>query len=206
MLNKVGEESLKSEFAAKLYNRLCVRVLQRRGTVSRLARFVIDRSMHADIEDRLDEMKAECDNTISKTFAESNTIEAEIRASRDWERNSQPQCPGPHQDAVDEYEAYLLQESTNFTSAHMAPKQIIKLHEQGCKVLPESLVETVGIIQPTSVPAERLFSRARHSRKYCQERLADDRFADYLFLKSYYSENMPWVDFTAEHGMMPEID
>ena len=191
MLNKVGEESLKSEFAAKLYNKLCVRVLQRRGTVSKLARFVIDRSTHTHIEYRRDEMKAERDSTTSKTFAESNTIEAEIRAFRDWERNSQPQCPGPHQEAVDEYEAYLLQERTNFTSAHMAPEQNIELHEQGCEILPESLVETVGIIQPTSVPAERLFSRARHSRKCCQERLADERFADYLFLKSYFSENMP---------------
>ena len=145
-------------------------------------------------------MKTEADDTIS------NTIEAEIRAFRDWERNSQPQCPGPYEEAVDEYEAYMLQESTNFKSAHMAPKQMVKLHEQGCKILPESLVEIVGIIQSTSVPAEQLFSRVRHSREHCQKRLADDRFADHLFLKSYYSENIPWLDFIAEHEMMPELD
>ena len=85
---------------------------------------------------------------------------------------------------MDEFEASPQAQSTK-TVRFLSAKKIMKLHKQGFEVMPKSLQATLDTLQPTSVPAERLFSKARHARRYSQENQSDERFTSYLLLKEY---------------------
>lgn len=75
---------------------------------------------------------------------------------------------------------------------------LIRLHracggEGTASAFPTQLVENMKSVIPTSVPSERLFSKARHSRRYSQGRLSDRRFCEMMFLKHFYNNNKPWT-------------
>ena len=80
-----------------------------------------------------------------------------------------------------------------------SPSEIMKLHKDGWEALLPGLTSTMRTLQPTSVPAERAFSRARFLRRYYQESLSDERFANFLFLRDFYSKNKPWEAFKTKY-------
>ena len=60
------------------------------------------------------------------------------------------------------------------------------------------------VLQPTSVPAERSFSKARLARRYCQESQSDQRFEKQLLLKNYYSKSQPWKQYIEAKRIQPD--
>ena len=103
--------------------------------------------------------------------------------------------------AQDEYEDLLKQETgvSGRVSAQSA-RTLMDLHSRGISVFPRALTDTMETLQPTSVAAERAFSKARKARRYDQGSLDDERFGNYLFLKDYYTKTGPWDDYMAENS------
>ena len=206
-------KDMPSDFAKSLYRNLCTRLLQRRSVASRVSRFLRKKGKEETKLDRWlrevqEEIIAEGNEKTYNTFADPGDIANEISKFEQLEENRSKSTTrerdGQH---LDDYEALMDVEEDDdeppsaATSHHPTTRELIDLHSRGFRTLPESLSTVISVLQPTSVPSERAFSVARHSRRHCQERLLDERFTNYLLLKDFYRKSKPWVNFVDENGI-----
>lgn len=205
MLRKLRQEE--SEFAKVLYRNLCQRLLQRRGVLSRCARYCEERTETADLDIYLDEERdtvvEQGLESVYRTFADAGNVEDEIRAFQILDRTVVEE---EHEEVLtepeDEFEAALRKKSkSTAASCHTSPKKLMKYHGKGFTTLPSSFRATVGTVLPTSVPAESLFSAARYARRYSQESQSDERYAEHIFVRHIYLQSKPWEAFAVEHDL-----
>ena len=207
-------EPMTAKFAKSLHRNLCLRILERRTVASRLSRFVRNRG-NEDI--KLDRTLAAVRESVITTgneasynsFADFGDIREEIARLETGKRQKQGRAArdGPR----DDYEAFLeddeVDERVSSSPAKPSTEELLELLSKGYNVLPDVLTTTLSTIQPTSVPSERLFSRARHARRYCQERALDDRFANDMRLKEFYRKSKPYEKFVEENNIpFPEAE
>ena len=64
----------------------------------------------------------------------------------------------------------------------------------GADLVPFRLRIVLDVIQPTSVPAERLFASARDARHRNQERMLDSRFEMHMLLKCVNTKNQSKIN------------
>ena len=64
----------------------------------------------------------------------------------------------------------------------------------GADLVPFRLRTVLDVIQPTSVPAERLFASARDARHRNQERMLDSRFEMHMLLKCVNTKNQSKIN------------
>ena len=201
----LGElRTMSSRFSRKLYRNLCIRILQRRDVMSRTSRLLRKRGdertkLDRWLDDIRDQVIAEGREKVYKTFLDSGEIEDEVARFEELSA-ARVNVVREDLDTMDDYEAFKDADedddgagtSTNSTSRPTA-KELLELHVKGFRTLPERLTLVLSTLQPTSVAAERSFSRARHARRYKQERLLDDRFANFMLLKDFYRKSQPWI-------------
>lgn len=208
MLSALRNET--SEFAKTLYRCLCIRILQRRGVASRVARFIGSREEISNLDRWLDEMRAlilaEGEVKLSRTFLPAGNLSEEVvehlekstrRANADSWREEEEER-NPHPDVYDLYGDSGCEEQL-LTKRSLSPVTLIKYHKKGLRTIPVTLVETMKLIQPTSVPAESAFGTARHFRRYCQEKQKDERYTNYLFLRDFMRKSRPWEAYQARN-------
>ena len=189
--------------------------LQRRTVASRLARFLHDKQDTTLLDSYLDavwETTVDADDQgLLATFqAPSELADAIARF-----RPRQARLRKFRSVAPDEYDEFLAAEPRSSSSSPEAQfqeeeeveqerpsvKVIMELHLRGYPTLPNELVDVLNTLQPTSVPSERAFSKARHARRFCQERQRDERFSDFMLLNSFYRQNNPLHAYATEHGL-----
>lgn len=189
--------TLDSDFASSLSINVCVRVLQRRGVVSRLSRFLRKRDATTNLDIWLQEVKdtvlARGQESLLNSFAAVGDMKGEITSFLNFYQKSPSR---PRSETGDRFEDLRdRDEDESVDVEDSSPDSLIELHKSGVKAFPEELYEVMAVLQPTSVPAERSFSRARHARRYNQAGRSDRRFEEYLLLKSYYSREKPWSNY-----------
>ena len=203
LLCKLQEQN--NRLARTLYRNTCVRVLERRGLASRVSKFIEHRTEHSKLDGMLQAERIKAgDLAICR---DEGSIVIEIAKFQGAERiaaksamevggeTEEERAPEIEEDpAWDDYDKYVQREqrATVSSSDQPTPEKLEDLHKQGYNVLPRGMVETAHMVQPTSVPAERLFSKARAARRYNQEAMSDQRFGDYRFLAGYYVASEPW--------------
>lgn len=192
-----------SKFAKDLSRHLRKRILERRGLNSRLCRFVQDRTASSQLDVLLEEeMNQEGASSTTEDIvgeiAKFQQAEGVVFGAQDelQEEENEPQSAmQPDELDEDEYDQYIRKNRTlAATSEKPTAEKLLKLHKKGYEVLPRGMVETANILQPTSIPAERAFSKARSARRYNQECMSDNRFCDYRLLADCFSSSKPWVN------------
>lgn len=208
MIRKLRSSS--SRFAKELLHNMCIRVLQRRGIASRLSRYVDERLEETELESWLNETKEQVlqdgKESLVRSFADYGEYDQEVSSFVDFEKGSRPVVSNVDLETqkVDDFESYLRRKASKAALKPPSTPKLMKLHKKGLDVLPKALRATVDALQPTSVPAERAFSRARHARRSCQESMNDERYTSYLLLKDFYLKTEPWEEFKATHPMSAE--
>ena len=88
MLRDLEEDA--TLFSQTLHRNLCIRMLQRRGVATRVARFVEDKEQQTDLDIWLDQVREEVmasgNVRLFRTFIETGDLAEEIRKFRDFER------------------------------------------------------------------------------------------------------------------------
>ena len=168
--------------------------------VSRLARLAHDHTLTTEIDNWLEHVQEkiirEGNEALWSTFLPFEDLRQEVRRfNRDQkQRPVNEEVDGDqNEDVFDDYET--LKNQRKIVKKRLSSRRLIRLQLQGIRSFPDSFYDTLDTVQPTSVPAERAFSKARMFRRYNQERQSDERFTKYLFLKDVYAKNKPWVEF-----------
>ena len=211
MLRAVKDEN--SNFAKNLAENLSIRILQRRGAASRLSMYVVEYEENTDLDKWLAETSNEVilsgKEALWNTFIEQTELSDELAKFRaTQERSTDEETTASAAQQIDEYTARVVlgKKKSPPKKKSLSTQEIMKLHAEGHSLIPTELVETLQTLQPTSVPAERAFSIARHMRRHCQESLSDERFSDYLFLRDFYRNTEPWTAFKTKYTMSSECN
>ncbi|XP_003738410.1 uncharacterized protein LOC100905896 [Galendromus occidentalis] len=190
-------ESEHGKFAASLRKNICIRLLQRRGVASRLSRLTRKKGAETELDTWLDDVREQVvaagQEAVYKTFLPPGDLAAEISKfqSETAVEEDPPEHDARSEGPKDFYEIYLNRDEDEMDCT---PSSQETIQRQGVKSLPEVLVATLDTLQPTSVPAERIFSKARSARRYNQESQNDERFGSYIFLKDYITKSQEWLE------------
>lgn len=218
MLANLAED--RTRFAKTFRQYLCIRILRRRGPQARLVRSVEDRESNTDMDRWLDEVRenviAKGEERLYQTFLDAGEVADELvkfrigeETTENGKNSSSPVKKTKEKTSPSEFQTAILRrkvavDQTEF--AQLSAKRIIKLHLKGSPSLPETLGHVITALQATSVPAERSSSRARHARRPCQERQNDERYANHLFLRDFYSMCEPYADFLEGNSLSKECN
>lgn len=208
MLRKLGD--FDTVFARSLRHHLCIRLLQRRTVASRMARFLHDKQEETLLDSYLEAfreatLEAENDQLLATFQASGELADVIARFSGQRPRKRARTLRNTATDDYDEFLAAAEQadpETAFEDEERPSLKVLMDLHLRGYSTLPRYLIEVMDTLQPTSVPSERAFSKARHARRFCQERQHDERFTDYLLLGDFYRHNEPLRPFAIERGIL----
>ena len=173
-----------------------MRIRMRRGLPARFARYLEERQLTSSFDRRLESMTADSNlqwkerdlkKYIIMCLKKARvTIAARGSESNDHEygmRQAKRRC----EDLTDE----------QFSSS-------LRVFEAGLITLPVEISAALRTVLPTSVPAERLFSKSRNARRYNQECMGDTLLGKLVLLKDYYRKSRPWETFTGDkYHFMP---
>lgn len=189
-------DRLRGSFAARLSWNCCMRIKMRRDLPARFARYLDERELTSSFDRRLQLM-----NTQSHLQEEERDLEKYIIRCLKKARvgtTARSTTSGDHDygtpRAKKRYED--LTDEQLFSS--------LRVFEAGLMPLPKEISATLLTVLPTSVPAERLFSKARYARQCNQERMGDARFGKLVLLKDFYVKSQPWGRYTGDrYSFMP---
>ena len=213
MLRKLQRQ--KGTFATTMYRNLCVRILQRRNEAYRLAKFT-GRVTEDKIDGWLDQVKEDTivagdEATHSSFLNVENPIDMILRfrssqgagrLAEDTDKSKDLAPSGDPSDVSEELEVEIddfIEVNVGVVeevplSPGASEQDLLNLYKTGSKILSCDVTKILETLQATSVPAERLFSRARHARRYTRESLSDERYERTLRLKDFYRKSKPLED------------
>jgi len=204
-------------FSKTLHRNLGLRIAQRRGPAARLARYLYEGKQRSTFDDLLEPSLAELSRLkkplpsgLEKDIGEllfDFMVGCQDRSSEQPTESRSLRTMG-----VEEFDVYQVPNPVApVTSAGSISRETVAAmmeifestriwkHGHQANAVFQQLQVILDTILPTSVPSERLFSKARHSRRYCQGGLNDERYTRRMFLKDFYNKSRPWDDFMAEH-------
>ena len=167
------------------------------------------KSKRSLLDEMLQEVRddIEAGSAVAKNFVEpgdvTNEVARFIGLSDENSCDKREQTSGSSGRPKDYYEEFLDKDEEYRIAQPRQAEQLTKIHESGVKILPDSLYKLLDTLQPTSVPAERIFSRGRHKKRFPQERQADERFEDNVFLGCSLTKSLRKreAEFKAKYDM-----